>query len=211
LSGPPADALDAILERARAAGFLGPGPVGPQRTHAQGFGAVVERHLGRPPTSLADLGTGGGIPGLVLAARWPASHVVLIDAMARRADALRAAVAQLGWDDRVMVVTARAEVVARRREMREAFEAVTARGFGRPAVTAEVAAGLVAVHGVVVISEPPGGDRERWPEPALDSLALSAPHIASVDGATYACMTKLRAAPQDVPRATKVLVKRPRW
>src|SRR4051812_34590597 len=54
------------LEEARTAGFLGPGPVEPHIRHAQGFAAAVVAALGREPANFADLGSGGGVPGLVL-------------------------------------------------------------------------------------------------------------------------------------------------
>jgi 16S rRNA (guanine527-N7)-methyltransferase len=50
----------------------------------------------RPPTSLADLGSGAGFPGLPLAVRWPASAVMLVEARERRHHFQRAAVRTLG-------------------------------------------------------------------------------------------------------------------
>ena len=50
---------------------------------------------------MLDLGSGGGIPGLVLAGRWPEATVVLLDGSQRRTDFLAWAVSELGWSDRV--------------------------------------------------------------------------------------------------------------
>ena len=72
-----AEVLRAVLEDARTAGFLGPGPVEPHLRNARGFGEAVEDALERSPANFADLGSGGGIPGLVLALRWPDSHGAL--------------------------------------------------------------------------------------------------------------------------------------
>ena len=67
------------LERSRALGFLGPGPLDLQVDHALGFGDTTEAHL--PPGTAAgpilDLGSGGGLPGLVLAERWPDAALTL--------------------------------------------------------------------------------------------------------------------------------------
>ena len=52
---------------------------------------------------------------------------------------------------------------------RESFDLVTARSFARPAVTAEIGAGLARPGGMMVVSEPPTGEA-RWPEAALADL-----------------------------------------
>src|SRR4051794_28553324 len=63
-AGPGSELLVDVLADARDAGFLGPGPIEPHIAHAEGFGAAAEQALGRAPENFADLGTGGGIPGL---------------------------------------------------------------------------------------------------------------------------------------------------
>lgn len=50
----------------------------------------------RDPSSLADLGSGAGFPGLPLAIRWPACSVTLVEARERRHHFQRAAVRGLG-------------------------------------------------------------------------------------------------------------------
>ena len=164
--------LGDTLDRARTLGFLGPGPIDAHLQHAEGFGTVVEHVLGHVPSSLADLGSGGGVPGLVLAARWPACATTLVESNHRRAAHLRTAAAELGWSGRVEVIEDRAELVARRAECRERFEVVTARSFATPAATAEIAAGLVRLGGVLVVSDPPEPDPQRWPAEKLARTRL---------------------------------------
>ena len=72
--------LEAVLERARDLGFLGPGPIDRHIAHADAFLAAVPD----PPPSFLDLGSGGGVPGLILASVWRCT-VVLLDAQERRA------------------------------------------------------------------------------------------------------------------------------
>ena len=82
---PPPRLLTQILDEARAAGFLGPGPLDIQLRHAEGF-ALVSRRLwpdGATPPVLLDLGSGGGLPGLVVAVRRPEVALVLLDANGR--------------------------------------------------------------------------------------------------------------------------------
>src|SRR3954452_6985030 len=149
---PGSELLVDILAEARDAGFLGPGPIEPHIAHAEGFGAAAEQGLGRAPENFADLGTGGGIPGFVLAIRWQAARGVFIESGQRRAAWLRDASARLAIEGRIEVLEQRAESSAHRPDLRECFDVVTARSFADPAVTAEIAAGLVRVAGVLVVS-----------------------------------------------------------
>lgn len=57
---------------------------------------------------VGDVGSGAGLPGLVLAIARPDAHLVLIEPMERRTDWLRLEAAELGLDN-VTVVRARAE------------------------------------------------------------------------------------------------------
>ena len=68
------------LARSFDLGFLGAMPIADQIDHALGFVAVIEELPGRPPASVIDLGTGGGVPGLVLISCWQGARVVLMDA-----------------------------------------------------------------------------------------------------------------------------------
>lgn len=58
---------------------------------------------------IVDVGTGAGLPGLVLALVRPDISAVLLDATARRTQFLADVVADLGVGDRVRMVTGRAE------------------------------------------------------------------------------------------------------
>ena len=121
---------------------------------------------------MLDLGSGAGVPGLVLALRWPATTFVLLDASAKRTAALATAVGELGLADRVAARTARAEDAGRDPALRSTFDAVTARSFAIPAVTAECGAPFLRAGGVLLVAEPPGGDAERWPAAGLAALGL---------------------------------------
>ncbi len=90
--------LHDVLADAREAGFLGPGPIGPQIRHAEGFALVAHRLAasGPPRPRLVDLGSGGGLPGLVVALQWPEATLDLLEASGRRAAFLERAVSRLG-------------------------------------------------------------------------------------------------------------------
>lgn len=202
---PRTDPLDEVLASARDLGFLGPGPVGPHIEHARGFASMVTR----TPESFLDLGSGGGVPGLVLALGWPETQGVLLEAMRRRADFLDAACERLGLDERVRVVCARAEDAARA-DLRGTFELVTARSFGRPSVTAECGAGFLRPGGLLVVSEPPEDDPARWPDDRLAGLGLMLVAAGS-PSVRYAVLRRVGALPDRVPRRPGIPAKRPLW
>ena len=84
-------ALVDVLSDARERGLLGPGPVDAHIQHGNRLAALVEP---APPRFL-DLGSGAGVPGLVLARCWPDADGVLIDASIRRCEWLEQAVEAL--------------------------------------------------------------------------------------------------------------------
>jgi 16S rRNA (guanine527-N7)-methyltransferase len=161
-----------------------------------------------PPARALDLGSGGGLPGLVLARQWPASSWLLLDSNRRRTDWLAAAVARLEMADRVSVRCARAEEAGRDPVLRSSFDLVTARSFGPPGVTAECTAPFLVVGGVLVVSEPPGGDPSRWPAAGLSSLGLAADGDL-VEPAAFQRLRLVSPCPDRYPRRVGVPAKRP--
>lgn len=201
-------ALVERLRRSRDLGYLGPGPVDDHITHALGFAA----QMSTAPTSGVDLGSGGGIPGLVLAAlAWPTTRWTLLDASARRCIFLTAAVDELGLAKRVTVAHGRAEDHGRDPRTRAGADLVVSRSFGAPAVTAECGAPLLAVGGHLIVSEPPGGGGgDRWPAAGLAQLGL-VPMSGVAVPASYAVFIASRPCPDRFPRRPGVPGKRPLW
>jgi 16S rRNA (guanine527-N7)-methyltransferase len=165
--------------------------------------------VGGVPARAADLGSGGGVPALVLALRFSEMKWVLIEAAARRAAFLREAVERLGLDGRAVVVEDRAEAAGRQPQYRGSFDVVTARSFGPPAVVAECAAPLLRIGGRVVVSEPPGGAPARWPTEGLVLLGLAPAASVESAGATYQVLRQVEACPDRWPRRVGIPAKRP--
>jgi 16S rRNA (guanine527-N7)-methyltransferase len=196
-------ALLGALAEARALGFLGPGPLEAHVASADVFAAALGALSGR----VLDLGSGGGVPGLLLAAHYHDVGWTLLDKHRRRTSFLARVVATLGWVGRVDVVRADAAVAAHDPPFRGQFSAVVARSFGPPAVTAEVARGFLARDGRLVVSEPPTADATRWPAVALAALEYEPlPATAGV-----AVFRALGAPPEGVPRSWRQLERKPRW
>ncbi len=156
------------------------GLVGPRE-----IGRLWERHLLNSaalvpflPTSgrLVDVGSGAGLPGVVLAAMLPAVEVVLLEPMERRVDWLTEVVERLGLSN----------AVVRRGRAEEAHGSLTAR-----AVTARAVAPM---------------DRlARWTLPLLEVggvlVTLKGRQAAEeIDSARHV-LTKLGAGPAEIRRA----------
>ena len=202
--------LRAVLGEAQRRGFLGKGtPVERHLSHAQAWLRLL------PETEeFVDLGSGGGVPGLVLAVLRPASRGLLVEAMQRRCSFLAWALAELGVQDRWRVGCGRAEHLAHRPEHRERYDGAVARGFGPPPVVAECASGFLRVGGWCSVSEPPvDGDTcsaERWSAEGLARLGLRLKETVRVPVAAV-LVEKIAPLDPGLPRRTAALRKRPFW
>jgi 16S rRNA (guanine527-N7)-methyltransferase len=199
-------AVLAVLEEAQAAGFLGPGPVADHVEHARGVAAAVAS----PPARALDLGSGGGVPGLVLAEVWPASRWVLLDRGAKRCAFLRRAVAGLGLAARVAVEEGAAESLGTDAAWRGRFDLVVSRSFGPPAVTAECAAPFLRVDGLLAVAEPPRG-HDRWPAAEVARLGLAPGELSVHAAATVQVLRQAEPCPPEYPRRAGIPAKRPLW
>lgn len=197
--------LEAVLAEAQARGWIGKAPLSETIAHAVGFAGCVDT----APSLFLDLGSGGGVPGLVLALEWPSARGVLVETSAHRSEFLQAAVKRLNVDDRIEVLHERAELAARRPELRAHCDVVTARGFAIPPVTAECAAPLLKVGGLLAVSDPPQGERsvDRWPEEPLALLGLS-PGSLVTSPFTYQLLEQTTLCPEKYPRRPGIPEKR---
>lgn len=200
-----------VLDEARRLGFLGPGPVEAHLDHADGYVAALLDGMEPDwePDAAADLGSGGGLPGLPLALRFASSRWVLVEANGRRAAFLRAAVATVGLTGRVRVIEERAEVAGRDPALRDRCDVVVARSFGPPAVVAECAAPLLTIGGRAVVSEPPGGTPSRWPVEGLRVLGMVPGDLVVRGQASFRILLQEQRCPDRYPRRTGIPGKRP--
>ncbi len=200
--------LEPVLEESRLLGFLGPAAVRDPFDHAVAHCRAVISHA-TDTSRLCDLGTGGGVPGLVLAELLPRSEAVLVESMVRRAAFLREAVETLGLGGRVQVVEERAENVGRGR-FRAQFRCVTARSFAPPAVTAEIAAPLLEIGGVLVVGGSPESSTQ-WSSEPMSMLGFEPARIVVVDGRHFVIAHKSSATAERWPRRVGMPTKRPLW
>jgi 16S rRNA (guanine527-N7)-methyltransferase len=200
-----------ILRRSAELDFLGSMPLTDQVDHALGFVVAAESVLKGPPGAVLDLGTGGGVPGLVLLSCWPSCHLVLLDANERRTDFLAAEVARWQGAGGAEVLRGRAEDLGRDARLRDQFDLVASRSFGAPAVTAECGSPFLTVGGVMVVSEPPEGlEASRWPVEGLAEVGLQAgDRMRFEDHFGYQVLVKSKPTPERYPRRVGIPAKRP--
>lgn len=146
--------------------MLGSRPVERVVDHASAFVTALDQIPAG--ATVVDLGSGGGVPGLVVAWCRDDLHTVLVERRATRADHLRRLVRRLDLGDRADVVEADA---TRLRGLPPAA-ATMARGFGTPRSVLTTARRLLAPGGLAVVAEPPEIDPRRWPDELLLETAM---------------------------------------
>ena len=143
---------------------------------------VYERHIQEcdevasrmaPSGRWMDLGTGGGLPGLVLAIRHPNVSWTLVDATAKKVAAVQDFASALDLDN-VVVLQGRAESLAHSPDHRGAYDGVIARAVAPMATLAELARGFVGPSGRIVAMKGPAVQTElQRATKALATLRLT--------------------------------------
>ncbi len=131
---------------------------------------------------LVDLGSGGGLPGLVIAASRPDLVVTLVERRDKRADLLRFGVRGLDAMARVRVVSGDVHAVVRR-EAGE-FDVVTARSFGPVSEVLRIAELLLRPGGCLIVSEPPPGS-DRVPDAGVSTMMADDGRVDGRAGAVH--------------------------
>lgn len=132
------------------------------------------------PHRLADVGAGGGVPGIPLAIARPDVSVVLVEATQKKAAFLAGAAGELGLPN-VQVISQRAEEVAAG-PMRESFDVAVARAVGELIWLAEWCVPLVKVGGsVLAMKGPRVADEIPAAARALRLLGAGPPAVHPVD------------------------------
>ena len=163
--------VEEVLTIAQRVGTLGDRPIPEVVEHAQAFVAALAGVTG----TVIDIGTGAGVPGLVIAQERPDLALVLADRRATRMDALQMGVSGLGWEDRITVLTCDIADLGKQPEHAGQYDAVVCRGFGSPEVTAPLARPLLKNGGTLIVSEPPSPKPSRWTPELLEKTGFEPP------------------------------------
>jgi len=167
----------------RFADWLGDKPL--DRALVTSFAELVRANGAEP---VADVGSGAGLPGLVLAAARPDLRITLIEPMERRVVWLQDEIGRLGLEQ-VTVRRARAEEVGDR------FEVVTARAVGALQKLLPVVTPLVASGGALALMKGAGVDAEiRAAEGVIRRLRLADLHVEIVGTGMASLETRVLVA-----------------
>jgi 16S rRNA (guanine527-N7)-methyltransferase len=157
-----------------------------------------------PASTLVDVGSGGGSPGIPLALELDLA-ATLLEATRPKAAFLRHVVAEIGLD--AEVVHARSEVYARG-EGRDRFDVAVARALAPPPVALELCLPLVRPGGRLIVWT---GDIDAVPLGAVAvALAAEVAEVHRVDDARrLVVVAKLGPTPERFPRRPGMAGKRP--
>lgn len=198
----PSPLLIDVLDESRRLGFLGDGDLVFHVEHARGYGALLPADT----RSVLDLGSGGGLPGLVVASDRPDLSVTLLDANERRCAFLETAIDRLALAADVRC--GRAELLGRDPSLRGSFDVVVARSFGAPPVLAECAAPFLREGGHLIVSEPPEA-QDRWSHEGLALVGLEDLGTHRHAGLGYRLFVQRSVCPDRYPRRVGIPAKRP--
>ncbi len=203
-----------LLENERASVSSVTEPERAWRVHVADSLTGLEVTALRDAPRIADIGSGAGFPGLVLAVALPSSRVDLIESVGRKCEFVQRAIDAAGIGN-ARVLNLRSEDLARD-EGREAYAAVTARAVGRLSTLAELASPLLGEDGVLVAWK---GRRDAEEEAQLARAARELAmrperviHVGPYAGSEHRHLHAIRKCgptPQKLPRRPGMAKKRP--
>ena len=166
----------------------------------------------RAARTLADLGSGAGLPGLPLAIGLPAVSVALVESASRRCAFLERAVAASEAEN-ARVVHARVETWP---EGLSAFDLITARALAPLPVVVEYAAPLLTIGGTLVVwrgrRNPRDEDAGARAAAQLGLEPVAVRQMQPFPGADHRylhLMSKVKETPSGFPRRPGMATKRP--
>jgi len=204
-----------LLEEERASVSSVTDPERAWKVHVADSLTGIEIPALREAPKIADVGSGAGFPGLVLAVALPKATVDLVESVGRKCDFIQRAI-EAAEITNARVINARSEELAES-EGREAYAAVTARAVGRLSTLAELASPLLKENGVLVAWK---GKRDPEEEEqmanAAEALAMRPEeirHVGPFAGSEHRHLHVLRKSgptPTGLPRRPGMAKKRPR-
>ncbi|KAK1316952.1 hypothetical protein QJS10_CPA05g01870 [Acorus calamus] len=155
---------------------------------------------------LVDVGSGAGLPGLILAIACPDWKITLLESMQKRCRFLEYAVDLVGLTN-VQILCGRAESVGQTLDLRETFDVAVARAVAEMRVLAEYCLPLVRIGGLFVAAKGYDPQEEmKNAEKAIQSMGASMLQLYRVESfgpygqRTAAVYLKDRPTPKIYPR-----------
>ena len=191
-------------------------PVAVARLHLLDALAALPLIDAAAPRRAVDLGSGGGIPGLLLALARPDVAWTLVDSAGKKAAVLRSFAEALGLHG-VVVIAQRAESLGRDPLHRERYDLVTARACAPLPVLVEYALPFLRRDGMLLAWKGPLTDAD--PEMARGAEASTMvgggrpttvdPELPDLGGHRFVVITKVLPTPARFPRRPGEPARRP--
>lgn len=168
-------------------------------------------------SSVIDVGTGGGLPGVPLAISCPALSVTLLEATEKKVRFLHHAREQLGLQNLVLI-RGRVEEEGKRASNREASDVAVARALAELPVVLEYCAPLVCIGGQIVAMKGRLTEEELFQgEAASRALGIELREVSKVPYRAelpqkerqLVVFDKIYATPDKFPRRVGLAKKRP--
>lgn len=168
-----------------------------------------------PPSSLIDIGTGAGFPGIPLKILQPSLSLTLVESVGKKVEFCRHVVQALGFD-KVEVLQARAEEVGQLQKHRERYDWAVARAVANLPILVEYLLPLVRVGGGVLAQKGESGPAEvQASERAIKLLGGRLRQLVKVDLPGVAeerylvIIDKIAGTPANYPRRVGIPAKKP--
>jgi 16S rRNA (guanine527-N7)-methyltransferase len=169
----------------------------------------------KPGMMVADIGTGGGLPGIPLAILFPSAKFTLVDSTEKKVAALEEFVRQLGLRN-VICVTGRIEMFAHQPSQREYYDLVLARALAPLRILVELAVPLIHPYGNVIAYKGPEYINElSFAQNAIQKLHAESPRVYQYSlpedrgHRSLLRITKKEPSPDIYPRREGIPNKRP--
>lgn len=157
-----------------------------------------------------DVGTGAGVPGMVIKLLAPGARMTLLDSSSKKTAFLREVIADLELED-IEVVTGRAEEVGHDDDHRESYDLVVSRGVARLAELAELTLPFASIGGTAIAAKGPSVDDEiaesEWAAERLGASPAMARPIekpGDMPADTMVYWMKIDKTPPEFPRRNGV-------
>ena len=178
LSDEQSRGLLVVFERAKQLGFIGRNAdFDFEVSHSLKFGRVAFEVLSNSKElkslKCLDIGSGGGLPALVVSVAWKQPFWTLCEISTRRCDFLEWAIRHLDVSSRTTICNTSIEVLADNSDHQDRYDIVTVRAFAPVPEVLDVSLSLVKASGFLLISNPP---LEKT-KPGHQDIALAEPRI----------------------------------
>jgi len=167
------------------------------------------------PSSMIDIGTGAGLPGIPLRIVYPEARLTLVESIKKKASFCEHAAQVLGLEN-VLVSTARAEEIGQDPLYREKYDLVLARAVANMPVLVEYLLPLAKIGGRVVMQKGKSAREESENSQKairllggklLDIIPIDLPEVE--DERYLVVLEKVRTTPSEFPRRVGIPAKSP--